>query len=253
MFSPGAYLATALCLFLAGLGAAFGATVGLAPTWFTGLVPGGVCLAIVGLVFLYTWLHKRHPGAVVFVAACRGLLVWAGFYFAQVTCTGCGWFHPAPGSCTTCLNPLIPSAVALLHSGALFAWVAGLSLAARHESVGEHPPAFSRIGSRILLLAPFLGAPVWFWLSPAVFLSVLPLAVWLALASTRWKSPPKRHVGALLAGLPLIDFIPALPLAFLLLPERTPFFAEPMAIACAAVPLAAFLAGLLLQRLAPAT
>jgi hypothetical protein len=84
-------------------------------------------------------------------------------------------------------------------------------------------------------------------------LAILPLAVWTVLSLTVFGRPLARRVSALLAGVPLVDLVTALPLALSLIPPDDGLGAHPWLQAAVAAPVAAFLLGLALQRLAPAT
>ena len=83
----------------------------------------------------------------------------------------------------------------------------------------------------------------------------LPYAAWLALCFTKFKKPIPRYVSALLAGIPLVDFIASAPIALGLsgsLIEQN-LGEMPHLMALLAVPLVAFVVGRALQKLAPAT
>ena len=82
---------------------------------------------------------------------------------------------------------------------------------------------------------------------------MLPCAVWLTLSLTRFRRPVPRFVSALLAGIPLIDFIAALPLATALAVPDAGIHQQPMLLATVLGPWLAFGSALLLQKVAPAT
>ena len=84
-------------------------------------------------------------------------------------------------------------------------------------------------------------------------LAIAPLAIWLALSLTVFKTPAKRRVSALLAGIPLIDLVTAIPLTLSLVMPDDSIRSHPWLLATLAVPPIAFLLGLLLQKVAPAT
>jgi 4-hydroxybenzoate polyprenyltransferase len=247
IFQPGTYLALAIGLTLVGIAAGFSAN----------FAAGIVCLLIASLVSLYTWLHKRHATASLLVAACRGLLVVAGFVLVESIRAQIWTPNPDPNIIDLsydCHPHRICAALLAPHVFGVFAWTAGLSLLARHEST-DRPPAALRAVSRILLFLAFPAMSFWwFFRSPAIAtLALLPLGAWLALSLTVWKSPPKRQIGALLAGLPLVDFIAVLPLAIALAPPNASIPGHPFLAIAGLAPVAAFLLGLLLQRIAPAT
>ena len=67
------------------------------------------------------------------------------------------------------------------------------------------------------------------------------------------QQPAKRRVSALLAGIPLVDLVTAIPLTLSLVMPDDSIRSHPWLLATLAVPPAAFLLGLLLQKVAPAT
>jgi hypothetical protein len=92
--------------------------------------------------------------------------------------------------------------------------IVGLSLAARHESLAE-PPTGGLVLSRAMLLLPLAALSCW-WIPYAPLaggLALIPYAIWLGLALTLLRRPIPRLVSALLAGIPLVDLIAAVPLA----------------------------------------
>jgi hypothetical protein len=235
LFRPATYFATAVVC-----GAA-----GLAMAALAGVAVAGVAAAIVGLILVYTRIHKTQPAAVAVVAACRGLLVVAGFFAA----------FPQPGARAL--------ACVAIHALGPFAWTAGLALLARGEAdppAAGVPPATGAAGcwfgcpARLLLLVPFVAMPAWWMVgAPVLALAGLaPLAAWFALCERRFRHPRRRHVGALLAGPPLVDFAAAVPLAAAIT-GSTLAAPTPLAAAVVAVPAAAFALGLATQRSLRAT
>jgi len=86
---------------------------------------------------------------------------------------------------------------------------------------------------------------------------MIPFAIWLALCLTIFSKPIPRYVSALLAGIPLVDFIAACPLAFITAGEifggASAISKFPAMMALLVIPLVAFAVGRALQKLAPAT
>lgn len=214
MFRSGTYLSVAIFLAAAGLALA------LAVNHAAGMV----ALAIIGCVVVYTVWHKEKAWSVVFMGLCRGLLPLLG---ASV-------IRPAFWLAAVC-------------GAALCCYIMGLSLSARAESKGEIT-GISLLVSRVLWVVAG-GLMLW----PHVFnslssvllwLAAMVYAGWLVLCMTRFRSPVPRHVSALLAGIPLLDWI-------FLLPLMTTH--GPVELMSAVIPPLAFVSALLLQRLAPAT
>jgi len=100
----------------------------------------------------------------------------------------------------------------------------------------------------LFILAPAWVTVRWYlvdefsWKMIAALMAYL---VWIALAVSWFRQPISRHVSALLAGIPLLDWIFLLPLL------TASFFS--FGITSALIPPVAFISALLLQRLAPAT
>ncbi len=165
------------------------------------------------------------------------------------------------GMCRACLPVLGFSAVAPLTflpvaypASALLLYIIALSMSARGESRVIAEGETSQF-PRILLIASgfiavFLSFPENVLRAAFAF---IPFGIWMFLCLTKYRSPVPAHVSALLAGIPLIDFIILLPVASLVI--GMPGFAdqEKFVLICTLLPLSAFLAGRRLQRLAPAT
>lgn len=192
---------------------------------------------IVVSILLYTWLHKKHPAGIVFMALCRGLLIALG----------------AVGAVTWWGEDLWPVARWLAGAAVLvFGYTLGISLAARGESTGE-TGKWSMTGSRLLLSLPFflpVGMLLWLLLSDpeahgwqagalAGLVGSFGLS-WIWFAVNGAKSSIALLVGRALPGLALVDLV-------LLAPA---WLADP---ALAAIPIGAFALALLLRRVAPAT
>jgi len=232
-FSPAFYLWIAIIAGLLGLGIA--ASVHLSCF----LIASGIGI----FILLYTRVHKRVAWSVVPMGLCRALLPVLG-YFGCVT-SGSSPFSPEA-------NPI--TALAACAAG-MFFHIIGLSLSARTESMAGPPSGAMRF-ARLLFpaAAGCMGFAAWYGASlPLVtcLAGLLPYCLWTALCLTIFRKPVPLHVSSLLAGIPLLDWILLLPVSLAmagLVPGWTP-----MGFACLVIPPVAFLAGKLLQRLAPAT
>jgi 4-hydroxybenzoate polyprenyltransferase len=208
---------------------------------------------IVTCILIYTWLHKTHTGAIIPMALCRCGLVTLG------------WLA-IPGS----FNSFWLSVYLI----AIFAQILSISLAAKGESAPEdhathalRMPMMLAVIALLLACGPLLGAslhatslPLWIRSLPAI--ATLPAAIWLAGSCRSSSRSPRRFVGLMLAGIPLLDFIVIGPRALILyhyLIHPSPVFEavatppDPYLLGLAAAPLLAFALSLALQRLAPAT
>jgi hypothetical protein len=241
LFKPGSYLAFALILAVGGTSLAFT----LHP------LCGFTAILIVSLIALYTAYHKRTIWAVIPMGLCRAGLYFLGYFVWWLSLDYLESIGYASGSLA-----LKKLAIPALMGFGLFSYIVGLSLSARYEGMGD-PPRGPRMLSLIMLLVPLAAMPGNFmtgYLVPG-FLGMLPFAVWLALARTRFKQPIPRYVSALLAGIPLVDLIAAVPIV-MGLDARMPTLGLrdlPHLIVMLALPLVAFVLGRALQKLAPAT
>jgi 4-hydroxybenzoate polyprenyltransferase len=211
LFKPGIYLTAAILLSLLGMGLAATAN------------PNSLVAAagIMFFILIYTAVHKRSAWSVIPMGLCRALLPALGFLGCAGT-TGLAW--------------------SLSCGIALFCYIAGLSLSARHDAHLSWIPglllAFAGIiaaGSALAISAEITGLVV----------AVMVFVVWMLLCQLRFRKTVSSHVSSLLAGIPLVDWIFILPVG--------------MAMGSATwhamiwVPPLAFLAAIALQRLAPAT
>ncbi len=222
LFTPGLYLVLAICLMGAGTGLAW------AVNPRSGLVAAGIVLWIV----IYTVWHKRSAWAVVPMGICRGLLPVMGF-LALYPYVDTIW----PVAC------------------ALFCYIMGLSLSARHESMKEPPMRGALMARGLLLLAVVMagmGNRFFFLDRLPSILGVLPYLAWTGFCLRFWRKPVPKLVSGLLAGIPLVDWMALLPVA-LTFGNDSREGAVPLAAACFLIPPLAFISALLLQRLAPAT
>jgi len=222
LFPPGLYAGLAILLAIAGVMLA-----GL-----TGIASHRAALAIVVLIAIYTFFHKRTPWAVIPMGLCRALL----------PVMGCLAFFPY-------VDYIWPAACALLF------YIMGLSLSARYESMAE-PPKWVAVTGRGLLLGTALlmgwGCRQIFATPTLAVIGVLPYLVWTSLCLRIWRKPVPLLVSRLLAGIPLVDWMMLLP-AGLVLASQGAADTSGLMIPCLVVPPLAFISALLLQRVAPAT
>lgn len=244
-FQPRSYLIAGILL-LAGavaISAAFHAGVAL------------ITLIIIAALLVYTRWHKGAQWPVLAMATCRAGLYGLGFLY----------FTPTPSALNEIADALLPqhllaldygkaTTFILTHAAGLFAYIVGLSLNARYESL-DQPPHGMVLISRILLLLPLGTHSAWWipWYPKMGALALIPFALWTAFALTALRGNPKSFVSALLAGIPLIDLIATLPAAATVLTPGENFTDHPFALLGIAVPLGAFACARLLQRVAPAT
>ncbi len=242
LFSPESYRNVALVLGAAGM--TFAASV----TWMAGVM----AVAIMVCIVTYTYSHKRSSKAVIPMGLCRGFLPVMG---------ALGMAEMPVDSWNVGFLRLLAIFSAFAGSG-LFIYIVGLSLSARRES--ETAPPKSRkpemgwilfLIAGLLMITPFLfsGRTIAFATSSPILIvdGIVPFSVWLWLCQTRFRRQIPRYVSALLAGIPLLDWIFLLPCSLLLI-SKSPN-QDVLSLACLAIPPAAFVSALLLQRLAPAT
>lgn len=223
IFRRGTYGITALLLGLAGFLSAFPA--GSAAVHAAGWIVLGV--------IAYTLLHKRVAWAVVFIGLCRAGLVWLG----------AAAFAP----------DLVPwNAGVTLAAAAVFCYIVVLSLAARRESKAAPSPSrrVPAVAGLFLLVPVLMLASTDTWgLGPWCLAGLIPYAIWMTVCHRAKANGVGAYVSALLAGIPLVDWI-------LLLPVGIGYLADGSQGGVGAswiVPPLAFVAALALQRLAPAT
>jgi hypothetical protein len=183
---------------------------------------GFVAMSIAACVLIYTRFHKLAAWPALPLAMCRALLP-----MLAIAASG-----PAPQPWQ------------LVAAGALSSHTLGISLLARRE----HEPAAAPRCVWLLfpaaaLLMLLAGRPTSHFPAGAILAALLPYALWTARELLRMKRP----VPALLAGFPLLDWIFLLPFAI------AHFLPGTAGIVSLCLPPAAWLAGLALQRLAPAT
>mgnify|MGYP006077841793 CR=1 FL=1 len=222
MFSANAYLATAVG----------GAGIGLALAAFSGLGALLVAAVLVFFIWLYTKVHKTAAWSVIPMGLCRACLPVLGY-----VAMGRGI-----------------SATVLFPAAALLLYIIGLSLSARWEARGDLPVAQKWQARGLLVGAGLLAAILPLLIDPLFgWIGLLPFGIWLALCVTKFQSPVSTHVSALLAGIPLVDWIVLLPMALSWLNLKRVESVDVMFITAIILPPLAFVSGRLLQRLAPAT
>jgi 4-hydroxybenzoate polyprenyltransferase len=214
LFKPGIYLTAVAAFSLLGMGLAAAAS------------PNSLAAAAVIMVsvLIYTAVHKRSVWSVIPMGLCRALLPALGFQ-------GCTENAGAPGL-----------AWSLACGLALFFYIAGLSLSARHDARLSWAPGLllalagiTAAGGALAVSADIMGLVV----------AVTVFAVWMRLCGRRFRKTVSSHVSGLLAGIPLVDWLFILPVA-MAMDSKTSH-------ALIWVPPLAFLAAIALQRLAPAT
>ncbi|MBB5353772.1 4-hydroxybenzoate polyprenyltransferase [Haloferula luteola] len=243
-FRPASYLIGGVSLLtLALLLAAF-----LGPAVFLNV------LLISSCIVLYTWAHKRHLWAVLPMAACRAGLYGLGF----LALSPVGPWGQEQGTALPLTQQISEQAIAssflLTHALGLFSYLCGLSLSARYESLGTPPPGMTVL-ARALLGIPVAALSAWWMPSYPLWtlLGLIPFLGWLALTFSLFRKPLPRFVSALLAGIPLIDWIACVPAATSTLMPGEKLSGHPLVIAGVTLPLLAFGLGRWLQRIAPAT
>ena len=222
LFRPDVYLN------IAGMGISGAALLAAANGWGAVIV----WLILVGFMELYTKVHKKTAWAVIPMGLCRACLPVLGYVGVRGGIGGASLF---------------PAAALLLY-------IIALSLSARWESKAEVPEG-KKLLSRMLLLAagvvaallPMMVMPLVGWIGMVAFF------LWMGLCVTKYRSPVPAHVSALLAGIPLVDWVTLLPMALIWMHlERVEPF-DPMFSIAVFLPPMAFVLGRVLQRVAPAT
>lgn len=231
--------------------AILGAVLGVALAFVAAARSGITALFIVALIITYTAIHKRTAWGVLPMGLCRAGLYVMGFLAAWPV----DLVEPARsyGSGSVIYQDIGKGILFIAtHALGLLSYIAGLSLAARCESL-PHPPRANLILSRALLLLPLAALSCWWipWYTLPGSLALIPFAIWIALSLTVFRKPVPRFVSVLLAGIPLIDWIAAIPLGITFgLPDAGIPHAAWIAFL---LPPLAFLAALLLQKFTPAT
>jgi hypothetical protein len=222
LFSAKAYFLTAI--------ACFG--IGLVICGFSGWRALVIAVALVWLIVWYTEIHKRTPLSVIPMGLCRACLPVLGYVGVREGFSG----------------------AALLPAAALLLYIIALSLSARWESKAEVPAGKKRLSRMLLLAAGVVAALLPMMVMPLVgWIGMTAFFMWMVLCVTKYQSPVPAHVSALLAGIPLVDWVTLLPMALIWMHlERVEAF-DPMFSTAVFLPPVAFVLGRMLQRVAPAT
>lgn len=232
VFPPAGYLGFAVGFAIAGFALA----------GFVSLPSGCVAALIVGCILGYTRWHKVAGWPILLMGLCRGLLP---LLFLIQWPIGAGWGSGHGG-------PAVATGVILLSKPlALLLYIVALSRIARHESTaaettGNSLPALSLLALAIILMNLPPAPPD----SLLAALGLLPCLGWLVLSVSTFRRPVSRQISALLAGLPLLDWIVLLPLGWVMLAQPA---LHAVGLVSLWLPPLAFVAGRLLQRVAAAT
>jgi len=210
-----------------------------------------VALGIAVLVIAYTLLHKKTTASIWLMGACRAglyLLGWAAMD-ERFGILNLAWeFEEIMSGYSSLANVIFFSL--LIPMIGLCCYVAGISLLARFESHADAPANVKMIAT-LLLLSPCLTHSCSWVIDvidheiPWVIFSAAPFFLWTMMA-IRKKMPLPEKVSFLLAGIALVDSVFLFGFFFFsdfLLVDPFILF----------MPIPAFLAALLLQKIAPAT
>ena len=209
-----------------------GIAVGMILAALHGWRAGVVSAALVGFIVLYTKVHKQAAWSVIPMGLCRACLPVLGFVGVRGG-TGGSMFFPA---------------------AALLLYIIALSLSARWESKAEVPKGKKLISRLLLLAAGVVATLLPIMVMPLVgWIGVIAFFLWMGLCVTKYRSPVPAHVSALLAGIPLVDWVILLPMALIWMHLGKVEAFDPMFSIAVFLPPAAFLIGRMLQRVAPAT
>lgn len=191
-----------------------------------------VSVLLVGFIWIYTKIHKQAAWSVIPMGLCRACLPVLGFVGVRGGMVG---------------SMLFPAAALLLY-------IIALSLSARWESKAEVPEGKKLLSRLLLLTSGIVAALLPIMVMPVVgWIGLLAFFLWLLLCVTKYRSPVAAHVSALLAGIPLVDWVTLLPMALIWMHlERVEAFDSMFSIAVFLPPVA-FVLGRMLQRVAPAT
>ena len=233
-FTPGFYLGLAIAC----------ATAALALACCVGAGSALVVLAIGLCIVSYTRWHKRIFASILLVGMCRALLPILYFIEWPLSSAKPDITH-ALAQTRLEVAIIAPAALAIL------CYVTGLSWIARGEALAPAPGATGwqarcllGVGGLLMASGNVAGLPLY------GLLGLLPFGGWLALCATRFSKSPRDQVSALLAGLPLLDWVALLPLALSQMAHGEPNI---FSMICLLLPPLAFLAGRGLQRMAAAT
>ena len=191
-----------------------------------------VSVLLVGFIALYTKVHKTAAWSVIPMGFCRACLPVLGYVGVREGFSG----------------------VALVPAVALLLYIIALSLSARFEAKGDMPIAKRNQATAMLVGAGVLPLLLSLFVDPLLgWIGIFPFGIWLALSLGKYRSPVPVHVSALLAGIPLLDAVILLPMSLIWLRLQRVEANDGMFLTALLLPLAAFVLGRALQRLAPAT
>ncbi|BCX48815.1 ubi aprenyltransferase protein [Haloferula helveola] len=244
LISADTYLTSAVVLGMAGIGLGFS----------QGPRSGFTAIAVLVCIAIYTRIHKATVWGVLPMGLCRAGLYVMGFVAAWPSeAVDTIDLHAYGVTQADVVADTVRSiAFVATHALGLLIYISGLSLSARCESL-EHPPVGTLILSRSMLFLPLAAMSAWWipWYPLLGVAGMVSFAIWLGLSLTVFRKPIPRFVSALLAGIPLTDFIAAVPLgATFSVPGESLSLAGGLAFI---LPPLAFLSALLLQRFTPAT
>lgn len=209
-----------------------GMMVGLGIAASYGLGVGVVSVILVGLILIYTKIHKKTAFSVVPMGLCRACLPILGYL--------------AMGESM--------SATVLYPALALLVYVLALSISARWESRGEIGREKKIFAWGLLVFSGLIAAGLVLVVNPMLaWLGLVPFGVWLGISLTRYRSPVSAQVSALLAGIPLVDWIILLPIALTLLGHEKMGWIDPALYVGLFLAPVSFVLGRVLQRVASAT
>lgn len=253
LFTPLSYQLRAIRFI--GLGVVFAFLMG----WPCAVAAASIAVLIV----IYTRWHKKAVWPVIPMGLCRALLPVMGFLSVAMKDGRLDTFamarqlliHHDLGSVPHDAHSLQWRAAATiaLHAFGLFCYIAGLSLNARYESI-PNPPTVSKWIARLLLFMPVIAIGG-FWLprGPLFTLAgMVPFLAWTVPLLVRRHSVPVM-VSGFLAGIPLVEWIAAFPIAMSLVPAGSTLWAHPVLANTVVLPALAFMMGRRLQAVASAT
>ncbi|MBC7980435.1 MAG: UbiA family prenyltransferase [Armatimonadetes bacterium] len=222
MFGSSAYFAIGLVGTLAGL--ALAARYGWAAMV--------VALILAGFIAFYTKIHKKTALSVVPMGLCRACLPILGYVAMR------GGF----------------SGAAAFPAFALLMYIVALSLSARWESKGDVPREKKWQARGLLFAGGLIAAALPLLINPVLgWIGLVPFGLWLILCLTKYQSPVSDFVSALLAGIPLVDWVLTLPMALIWLQLQRVETSDAMFLTAVLLPPACFMVGRAIQRLSPAT
>lgn len=209
-----------------------GMGVGLVLAGFYGWRALVVAVVLVGLIVLYTRVHKRVGWAVVPMGLCRACLPVLGFVAVRGGVGGQVAF-PAVG---------------------LLLYVVALSMSARGESRADVEGGERWVARGMLAVAGLVAGGLPLMIFPVVgWVGLLPFFMWLGLCLTKYRSPVVAHVSALLAGIPLVDWVVLFPMVLVWLRLGRVEVGDGMFFVGLLLAPVCFVVGRALQRVAPAT